>query len=421
MGNHPGVLRRTVSRLATSAKEHEAAGAAEGLRRAGRGPGRPSCRDREQVRVAGTLRTVTLRPRAGVPALVAELYDGSGSISLVWLGRRQIPGIEPGRAVIALRPGDPRPRPAGHLQPALRAATGRGRVSEHELLAASRTPAARRSTAPRSRSSSGTGSSTALGGRRGMVEGAVPTLGFTVTYLISHDLRARPDVGIGLAVALLVVRLVQRQPVQFVVNSLVGIGIAAVFAVPHRQGRGRLPAGHHLQRGVRRRDDAVDPGPLAAGRADARARSPATSRPGASDPAVVRLCSKLTWMLARAVRGPGRGAVPALPRPARSAGSASTKIALGWPLQVAALAADGLAARPRPHPAAAASRSRPPTADGRARAGAGERLRRRRSAGVRGEQLLELRTHVGAGHEQQLVAGLQRVVGGWARSAGPRG
>jgi hypothetical protein len=57
--------------------------------------------DRERVRVAGTLRTVTLRPRAGVPALVAELYDGSGSINLVWLGRRQIPGIEPGRALIA--------------------------------------------------------------------------------------------------------------------------------------------------------------------------------------------------------------------------------------------------------------------------------------------------------------------------------
>jgi hypothetical protein len=56
-------------------------------------------RARDRVAVTGTLRTVTLRPRAGVPALVAELYDGSGSISLVWLGRRQIAGIEPGRRV----------------------------------------------------------------------------------------------------------------------------------------------------------------------------------------------------------------------------------------------------------------------------------------------------------------------------------
>ena len=38
-----------------------------------------------------------VRPRAGVPALVAELYDGTGSLSVVWLGRRQIAGVEPGR------------------------------------------------------------------------------------------------------------------------------------------------------------------------------------------------------------------------------------------------------------------------------------------------------------------------------------
>jgi hypothetical protein len=42
---------------------------------------------------------VTLRPRGGVPALEAELYDGSALITLVWLGRRRIAGIEPGRAI----------------------------------------------------------------------------------------------------------------------------------------------------------------------------------------------------------------------------------------------------------------------------------------------------------------------------------
>jgi len=52
---------------------------------------------RARATVCGTLRSVTLRPRAGVPALEAELYDGSGSLSLVWLGRRHIAGIEPGR------------------------------------------------------------------------------------------------------------------------------------------------------------------------------------------------------------------------------------------------------------------------------------------------------------------------------------
>ena len=54
---------------------------------------------RQRAVVCGTLRSVTLRPRAGVPALEAELYDGSGSLSLVFLGRRHIAGIEPGRRV----------------------------------------------------------------------------------------------------------------------------------------------------------------------------------------------------------------------------------------------------------------------------------------------------------------------------------
>jgi hypothetical protein len=52
---------------------------------------------RRPATVCGTLRSVTLRPRAGVPALEAELYDGTGSLYVVWLGRRHIAGIEPGR------------------------------------------------------------------------------------------------------------------------------------------------------------------------------------------------------------------------------------------------------------------------------------------------------------------------------------
>ena len=55
----------------------------------------------EPVCVAGTLRSVTLRPRAGVPTLEAELYDGSGTVTLIWLGRRRIAGIECGRSLVA--------------------------------------------------------------------------------------------------------------------------------------------------------------------------------------------------------------------------------------------------------------------------------------------------------------------------------
>ncbi len=54
---------------------------------------------RARGKAAGVLRSVVLRPREGVPAVEAELYDGSGSVDLVWLGRRAIAGIEPGRRV----------------------------------------------------------------------------------------------------------------------------------------------------------------------------------------------------------------------------------------------------------------------------------------------------------------------------------
>lgn len=123
MGQTPGVLRRAVSRLASSAKEHEAAELQEECVAVGATP-IASSPERERVCVAGTLRTVTLRPRAGVPALVADLYDGTGSVSLVWLGRRQIPGIEPGRTLVArgrLTRDDDRPvifNPRYELRPA---------------------------------------------------------------------------------------------------------------------------------------------------------------------------------------------------------------------------------------------------------------------------------------------------------------
>ncbi|NCT89997.1 OB-fold nucleic acid binding domain-containing protein [Cellulomonas sp. APG4] len=54
-------------------------------------------RDRQPAEVAGVLRSVTLRARENVPALEAELYDGSGALRVVWTGQRRIAGIEPGR------------------------------------------------------------------------------------------------------------------------------------------------------------------------------------------------------------------------------------------------------------------------------------------------------------------------------------
>jgi RecG-like helicase len=63
--------------------------------------------------VVGRLRSVVYTPTENIPTLEAEIFDGTGSISLVWLGRRRIAGIEPGRRLTARgRVGDHNGRPA---------------------------------------------------------------------------------------------------------------------------------------------------------------------------------------------------------------------------------------------------------------------------------------------------------------------
>ena len=57
--------------------------------------------ERCSVDVHGVLRSVTLEPIGGSPALQAELYDGTEALTLVFLGRRRIAGIEPGRRLTA--------------------------------------------------------------------------------------------------------------------------------------------------------------------------------------------------------------------------------------------------------------------------------------------------------------------------------
>jgi len=94
-----GRVKRLFQRLVATRPELEAHEQLTGADEAGTPISR--IRDREQLTVCGTLRTVTMRPRAGVPALEAELYDGSGTLAIVWLGRRQIGGIEPGRMLVA--------------------------------------------------------------------------------------------------------------------------------------------------------------------------------------------------------------------------------------------------------------------------------------------------------------------------------
>jgi hypothetical protein len=177
----------------------------------------------------------------------------------------------------------------------------------------------------------------ALGGARGVVEAAIPTIGFTVSWIVTKELRLSLGIGAGLAVVLLAVRLAQRSTVQFVLNSIFGIGIAALFAL--RSGKA---------------EDAFLPGILYnAGYAGGMLISivvrwplvgfiigSVTGDPTAwhRDREIVRLCSRLTWLLL----------IPCLVRvavqyPLYLAGHVAwlgaAKVVMGWPLQVAALGA----------------------------------------------------------------------------------
>src|SRR5580698_1296722 len=58
------------------------------------------CGDREVADIAGVLRSVTHRPRGPSLTMEADLWDGTGNITLVWLVRRNIPGIYPGRRIV---------------------------------------------------------------------------------------------------------------------------------------------------------------------------------------------------------------------------------------------------------------------------------------------------------------------------------
>jgi hypothetical protein len=178
--------------------------------------------------------------------------------------------------------------------------------------------------------------SKALGGKRGMLEGAIPTLGFTAMWISTHDLTLSLVISGALAVTAFAVRVVQRSSVQFVVNAMIGITIAAIFAL--RSGKA---------------EDAFLPGLIynaayaALLTGSVLVRWPlvgfmigsVTGRPTEwhGDRYLVGLCSRLTLVLA----------APCILRvlvqfPLYQSGQAGwlgiAKISLGWPLQIAALA-----------------------------------------------------------------------------------
>ena len=92
------MLQRALRRMTSSNAELESEDLQRSVRQEGSVPIQ-NCEDRQRVQLTGTVSTVTINPRGGHPALEVELRDGSGAVTLLWLGRRQIPGIDCGQTL----------------------------------------------------------------------------------------------------------------------------------------------------------------------------------------------------------------------------------------------------------------------------------------------------------------------------------
>ncbi|MFC4602816.1 OB-fold nucleic acid binding domain-containing protein [Rhodococcus kronopolitis] len=58
------------------------------------------CSRGEEVTMYGRLRSVETSARASAAGMEAEFFDGTDAVTLVWLGRRRIAGIETGKKIL---------------------------------------------------------------------------------------------------------------------------------------------------------------------------------------------------------------------------------------------------------------------------------------------------------------------------------
>ncbi|MGV0992795.1 MAG: OB-fold nucleic acid binding domain-containing protein [Mycobacterium sp.] len=57
------------------------------------------CQRGQEVTMVGELRSVETNGKGCAGGVRAELFDGTDSVTLVWLGQRRIPGIDCGRTL----------------------------------------------------------------------------------------------------------------------------------------------------------------------------------------------------------------------------------------------------------------------------------------------------------------------------------
>ncbi|MFV1365598.1 OB-fold nucleic acid binding domain-containing protein [Mycolicibacterium elephantis] len=98
MATAEGYLRRLTRRLTEDPEQLDAEelsdeAASTGAQKA------IDCQRGQEVTMIGTLRSVECSSKSGTGGVKAELFDGTDSVMLVWLGQRRIPGIESGRTL----------------------------------------------------------------------------------------------------------------------------------------------------------------------------------------------------------------------------------------------------------------------------------------------------------------------------------
>ena len=183
----------------------------------------------------------------------------------------------------------------------------------------------------------------ALGGWRGSLETALPTVVFVALWSWRQDVMLAAGAALVVALVLAAIRLVQRSSLTHVLGAVFATAIAAFFAV--RSGRAEaafLP-------GI-----LTNAGFLVATLVSILTRWPAVGfLVGAGDPraqedpfawrrdrGMVRVCSRLTWVLVGTYAVRLSIMVP-LYLAAEVAWLGAAKILLGWPLWVASIALMG--------------------------------------------------------------------------------
>jgi hypothetical protein len=64
-------------------------------------------RARDEVAVVGEITSLRIVPHEGSPWLEATISDGTGSLVVMWTGRRRIAGVAPGKRLVVSGRGAP--------------------------------------------------------------------------------------------------------------------------------------------------------------------------------------------------------------------------------------------------------------------------------------------------------------------------